>query len=86
MIKLRRLRCSFCRKDENEVSKLVAGPRVLICDECVAVASRLMEGGPADDHTPREAGPSAWRRTLSRARRLWRGGARRARAAVAHGI
>jgi hypothetical protein len=86
MIKLRRLRCSFCRKDENEVSKLVAGPRVLICDACVAAASRLMDGGPADDDTPHEAGTSAWNRMLSRARRLWRGGARRARAAVAHGL
>jgi ClpX C4-type zinc finger protein len=29
------LRCSFCRKMQNEVRSLVAGPRVYICDECV---------------------------------------------------
>jgi ATP-dependent Clp protease ATP-binding subunit ClpX len=29
------LKCSFCRKTEDEVSKLVAGPDVYICDECV---------------------------------------------------
>jgi ATP-dependent protease Clp ATPase subunit len=36
------LRCSFCKKSEDQVAKLVAGPDVYICDECVAVASRLM--------------------------------------------
>ena len=78
MFKLRRLRCSFCRKSESEVSKLVAGPRVYICDACVAVASRLMEGGSHDDDRPHTAGPSFWRRVSARARRLLRGdGARR---------
>ncbi len=27
-------RCSFCGKTENEVSRLIAGPTALICDEC----------------------------------------------------
>ena len=36
------LNCSFCRKTENEVSKLVAGPDVYICDGCVRIAVRLM--------------------------------------------
>jgi ATP-dependent protease Clp ATPase subunit len=36
------LRCSFCKKTENQVAKLVAGPDVYICDECVAAARRLM--------------------------------------------
>ena len=36
------LHCSFCRKSEREVAKLAAGPDVYICDECVAVASRIM--------------------------------------------
>ena len=40
---VRRLRCSFCRKTEDQVSKLVAGPRVYICDECVGVATRIMQ-------------------------------------------
>src|SRR6476661_1174477 len=31
------LRCSFCNKDQNDVRKLIAGPTVFICDECVAV-------------------------------------------------
>jgi ATP-dependent Clp protease ATP-binding subunit ClpX len=29
------LRCSFCNKDQNDVRKLIAGPTVFICDECV---------------------------------------------------
>src|SRR6516165_4134040 len=33
--------CSFCRKSEHEVRALIAGPDVLICDECVAVVTRF---------------------------------------------
>ena len=73
MFKLRRLRCSFCGKRDAEVSKLVAGPRVYICDECVAVASRLMDGG-TDDGQRLKNGPTFWRKLLTRARRLLRGG------------
>jgi hypothetical protein len=29
--------CSFCNKDRNAVRKLIAGPKVSICDECVSV-------------------------------------------------
>ena len=36
------LRCSFCQKSEDEVEKLVAGPNVYICNECVAIAARIM--------------------------------------------
>ncbi len=31
------LRCSFCNKSQREVKKLIAGPRVFICDECVDI-------------------------------------------------
>ena len=80
MLKLRRLRCSFCRKSEDEVLKLVAGPRVYICDGCVAVAGRLMEGDSHDDEGPQTAAPSVLRRLSARVRRVLRGGgARRAR-------
>ena len=36
------LKCSFCQKTEDQIEKLVAGPDVYICDECVAIAVRLM--------------------------------------------
>ncbi len=30
--------CSFCAKNENEVCKLIAGPIVFICDECISLS------------------------------------------------
>jgi hypothetical protein len=36
------LRCSFCNQSQAEVRKLVAGPNVFICDECVEVINRIM--------------------------------------------
>ena len=30
-------RCSFCNKSQKEVRKLIAGPNVYICDECVRI-------------------------------------------------
>ncbi|MEC3982541.1 ClpX C4-type zinc finger protein [Amycolatopsis sp. H20-H5] len=38
--------CSFCRKPNAEVEKLVAGPGVFICDGCVALASQVIAGAP----------------------------------------
>ena len=73
MIKFRRLRCSFCGKNETEVLKLVAGPRVYICDGCVAIASQLMND-PQDDNQPPRVQPSVWRKLLTRARRFLRSG------------
>jgi ATP-dependent Clp protease ATP-binding subunit ClpX len=36
------LRCSFCGKGEKEVRKLIAGPNVFICDECVEVCQDII--------------------------------------------
>ena len=36
------LRCSFCNKDQNDVRKLIAGPTVFICDECVEVCNDIL--------------------------------------------
>jgi hypothetical protein len=38
----RNLRCSFCGKWANEVKKLIAGPRVNICEECVALCVAML--------------------------------------------
>ena len=35
------LYCSFCGKDQYEVKKLVAGPTVFICDECVEICLNM---------------------------------------------
>ena len=36
------LRCTFCNKTQNEVKKLIAGPNVYICDECVEICSDII--------------------------------------------
>jgi ATP-dependent protease Clp ATPase subunit len=40
------LRCSFCRKTASQVSKLLGGPKVYICDECVGVCNKIVEATP----------------------------------------
>lgn len=40
------LYCSFCRKDSHTVRKLVAGPGVYICDACVGLCNRVLDGKP----------------------------------------
>ena len=42
----RKLRCSFCGRDNKDVNKLVAGPRVFICDRCAYETVRIMETTP----------------------------------------
>jgi ATP-dependent Clp protease ATP-binding subunit ClpX len=42
------LRCSFCGKSQDETQRLIAGPGVYICDECVGLCGLLV----ADQPTP----------------------------------
>ena len=35
--------CSFCAKDDKHVKKLIAGPGVYICDECVGLCNAILE-------------------------------------------
>ena len=37
-----RLRCSFCGKSQNEVKKLIAGPTVYICNECIDICNEII--------------------------------------------
>ena len=36
------LRCSFCGKHQQEVKKLIAGPAVYICNECVDICNEII--------------------------------------------
>jgi ATP-dependent Clp protease ATP-binding subunit ClpX len=36
------LKCSFCGKSQKQVSKLVAGPGVYICNECVELCVQII--------------------------------------------
>ncbi|MFV0348784.1 MAG: ATP-dependent Clp protease ATP-binding subunit ClpX [Halodesulfovibrio sp.] len=40
--KLQELRCSFCGKGQEQVQRLIAGPEVYICDECVALCNEII--------------------------------------------
>jgi ATP-dependent Clp protease ATP-binding subunit ClpX len=37
------LYCSFCGKSQHEVRKLIAGPTVFICDECVELCTDIIQ-------------------------------------------
>ena len=46
------LRCSFCGKSQNEVRKLIAGPTVYICNECIDICNEII----TDDESTDEVG------------------------------
>ena len=53
------LYCSFCGKSQNDVRKLIAGPSVFICDECVDLCNDIIReeileqtDAPSDDYLP----------------------------------
>ena len=43
MAKEQNLRCSFCGKSQEEVEKIIAGPTVYICDECIDLCNDIIE-------------------------------------------
>jgi ATP-dependent Clp protease ATP-binding subunit ClpX len=43
------LHCSFCAKSQGEVEKLIAGPFVFICNECVGMCVEIIDGRPLTD-------------------------------------
>ena len=59
------LRCSFCGKTQRQVRKLIAGPNVYICNECVELCLEIVE--------EEEAPPVPQPNRLGRLRRALRG-------------
>jgi ATP-dependent Clp protease ATP-binding subunit ClpX len=52
------LRCSFCGKSQNEVKKLIAGPSVYICNECIDICNEIInDDEQAENATVRTALP-----------------------------
>lgn len=39
----KKVRCSFCNKTQEQVRKLIAGPNVYICDECIDICSEIVQ-------------------------------------------
>lgn len=63
--------CSFCGKSQHEVRKLIAGPSVYVCDECVALCNDIIneesqdeKNAPASDALPRLPAPAEICKTL----------------------
>ncbi len=50
-----KLFCSFCGKNQKEVKKLIAGPAVYICDECIQLCSEIIEeeGTKSTEESPK---------------------------------
>src|SRR3972149_9812258 len=45
------LKCSFCGKSQNDVRKLIAGPTVYICDECIELCNDIIAEGGGEERT-----------------------------------
>ena len=46
------LKCSFCGKSQEQVRKLIAGPGVYICDECVELCNEILDEELLEAHSP----------------------------------
>ena len=44
------LKCSFCGKSQDQVRKLIAGPGVYICDECIDLCNEILDEELVDGH------------------------------------
>lgn len=53
------VRCSFCGKSQDEVDKLIAGPGVCICDECIELCMEIVEEGAPNDRSRHKQSKSA---------------------------
>jgi len=49
------LSCSFCGKSQREVKKLIAGPTVYICDECIELCNDIIAEEYTDDEPPAQS-------------------------------
>ena len=59
------LSCTFCKRSEHQVVKLIAGPGVYICDRCTERAHAIIH-----EAAPPIAPVSVWRRLAGRFRRF----------------
>ena len=77
IVNLEALRCSFCAKSQSDVLKLVAGPGVFICNECIDLCNQIIteemarKGGSAEaavlsDKTPDPPHPEGLGRVVGR--------------------
>ena len=54
------LKCSFCGKSQDQVRKLIAGPGVYICDECIDLCNEILDEELLDSEgNPRQNSPAS---------------------------
>ena len=62
-----RLKCSFCGKTQDQVKKLIAGPDVFICDECVELCNEILDEEFFDQKEKNKEGDSKDKKSTSEA-------------------
>lgn len=60
------LHCSFCAKSQHEVAKLIAGPGVYICDQCIGLCDEILVEDRRDAPPTGAAGDGASEEALLR--------------------
>jgi hypothetical protein len=73
-MRTRALACSFCGSTAAEVTRLIAGPRVFICDRCVARCNAILAEHPPDAASiaaPETPGRPRWWHRLRAWRARW---------------
>ena len=62
------LYCSFCGKSQHEVKKLIAGPSVFICDECIELCNDIIRDEVPAEGAEARRPPSPTCRSRARSR------------------
>lgn len=64
------LKCSFCGKSQEQVRKLIAGPGVYICDECVELCNEILDEELIDESSPNVSSTSSATETKTHKKRI----------------
>jgi ATP-dependent Clp protease ATP-binding subunit ClpX len=62
------LKCSFCGKSQDQVRKLIAGPGVYICDECIDLCNEILDEELVDSQGNPRTGAEPSRKAVPAAR------------------
>ena len=62
------LKCSFCGKSQEQVRKLIAGPGVYICDECIDLCNEILDEELVDGHSGKTSGGGGGRHAADSSR------------------
>lgn len=64
------MRCSFCGKPQDRVARLIAGPGVCICNECVEICRAVLEDEDISVPRPVKAEPQGEEMTIPRPKEI----------------